>query len=77
MAKNVRLLARSDIGIGISGIAGPGGGTKKKDVGLVYIALSTKKKTVPREFHFLGQRNIIKYKATQAALDMIRKIFSV
>ena len=72
MAKNVRLLSRSDIGIGISGIAGPTGGTKKKPVGLVYISLSTKDKTLCKEFRFLGQRNIIKFKATQAALNMLR-----
>ncbi len=72
MAKNVRLLAKTDIGIGISGIAGPGGATKKKSVGLVYIALSTKEKTICKEFHFLGQRNIIKYKAAQAALNLLR-----
>ena len=72
MAKNIRLLAKTDIGIGISGIAGPLGATKKKGVGLVYIALSTKKKTICKEFRFLGQRSIVKYKATQAALDMIR-----
>ena len=72
MAKNVRLLGRSDIGIGISGIAGPTGGTKKKPVGLVYISLSTKDKTLCKEFRFLGQRNIIKFKATQAALNLVR-----
>jgi len=74
MAKNVRLLSGSDIGIGISGIAGPGSGTKKKPVGLVYIAVSTKQKLISREYRFLGQRDIIKYKSTQAALDMLRKI---
>ncbi|MFC1666717.1 competence/damage-inducible protein A [Candidatus Omnitrophota bacterium] len=72
MAKNVRVLAETDIGIGISGIAGPGGGAKKKPVGLVYVALSTNKKTISKEFHFLGQRKIVKYKAAQAALDMLR-----
>ena len=72
MAKNVRLLGSSDIGIGISGIAGPTGGTKKKPVGLVYISLSTKDKTLCKEFRFLGQRNIIKFKATQAALNLVR-----
>ncbi|MDP8229984.1 MAG: competence/damage-inducible protein A [Candidatus Gorgyraea atricola] len=72
MAKNMRLLADASIGIGISGIAGPTGGTKKKPVGLVYIALSTKKKTICKEFRFLGQRNIIKFKATQAALNLVR-----
>ena len=74
MAKNVRLLANAGIGIGITGIAGPTGETNKKPVGLVYIALSTKKKTICKEFHFLGQREIIKYKTTQAALDMIRRV---
>lgn len=73
MAKNVRLLSGADAGIGISGIAGPGGGNKKKPVGLVYITVSTKKKSLSREFRFLGQRDIIKYKSTQAALDMLRK----
>ena len=72
MAKNIRLLANASIGIGISGIAGPTGGSKKKPVGLIYIALSTKKNTICKEFRFLGQRNIIKHKATQAALDLIR-----
>lgn len=74
MAKNIKLLGNSDIGIGITGIAGPGGATKKKPVGLVYIALATKKKTFCKEFRFLGRRNIIKYKATQAALNLLRKI---
>ncbi|MFH1478482.1 MAG: competence/damage-inducible protein A [Candidatus Omnitrophota bacterium] len=72
MAKNIRLLSSSSIGIGISGIAGPGGGTKTKPVGLVYIALSTKNRTICKRFGFLGQRNIVKQKATQAALNMIR-----
>ena len=77
MAKNVRLLAGADIGIAITGIAGPGGATRKKSVGGVYIALSTKDKTICREFRFLGQREIVKYKATQAALNMIRLHFLV
>lgn len=72
MAKNIRLLAKANIGIGITGIAGPAGGTKEKPVGLVYIALSHGKKTICREFRFLGQRNIIKYKITQNALNLIR-----
>ncbi|MFC1621229.1 nicotinamide-nucleotide amidohydrolase family protein [Candidatus Omnitrophota bacterium] len=72
MAKNVRLLAGASMGIGISGIAGPTGGTKTKPIGLVYIALSTKKKTICKEFRFLGQRNIIKFKTTQAALNLLR-----
>ena len=46
MANNIRIIANVDIGISISGIAGPTGGTKEKPVGLVYIGYSTKTKTV-------------------------------
>ncbi|HAZ10955.1 MAG TPA: competence/damage-inducible protein A [Candidatus Omnitrophica bacterium] len=72
MAKNVRDLTSTDYGIGISDIAGPGGATNKKPTGLVYIALSTKAKTICKEFRFIGTRNLIKYKSTQAALNMLR-----
>ena len=73
MAKNVRALAGADYGIGISGIAGPGGAIKNKPVGIVYIALSDKHKTIYKEFRFIGTRSLIKYKSTQAALNTIRK----
>ncbi|MCX5687236.1 MAG: nicotinamide-nucleotide amidohydrolase family protein [Candidatus Omnitrophica bacterium] len=76
MAKNVRILAGVNYGIGISGIAGPDGATKKKPVGLIYIALSTKNKTICREFRFIGNRDLIKYKSTQAALNLLRKEIS-
>jgi nicotinamide-nucleotide amidase len=72
MAKNVRILAGTDYGIGVSGIAGPSGATKEKPVGLVYIAFSTKDKTICKDFHFIGTRDLIKYKSSQAALNMIR-----
>lgn len=72
MAANVRKLANADIGIGITGIAGPDGGGKKKPVGLVQIALSTGKTTTHKEYFFLGERKIIKFRATQAALDILR-----
>lgn len=72
MADNVRRLAFTDIGIGITGTAGPGGATKEKPVGLVYIALSTISKRICKEFHFIGERRIIKFRATQAALNMLR-----
>ena len=73
MAKNVRILAGVTYGIGITGIAGPGGKTNKKPVGLVYIAVSTKTKTICKEFRFVGTRNLIKYKSTQAALNLTRE----
>ena len=73
MAKNVRILAGTDFGISITGIAGPGGARPKKPLGLVYIALSSDKKTICKEFHFRGNRLLIKYKSTQAALNMLRQ----
>ena len=73
MAKGARLVADTDIGIGATGIAGPTGGTKKKPVGLVYIALVAVKKRIVKEFRFKGSRQDIKFQASQAALDLIRK----
>ncbi|MFH1868525.1 MAG: nicotinamide-nucleotide amidohydrolase family protein, partial [Candidatus Omnitrophota bacterium] len=77
MAVNVRNLSNTDIGIGITGIAGPGGATNKKPVGLVHIALSAGKKTIHKECHFVGERKIIKFRATQAALDMLRRYLTI
>lgn len=71
MAKGARLLANTDIGIGVTGIAGPIGGTKLKPVGLVYIALVTGKKRIVKEFHFKGSRQDIKFQASQAALQLL------
>lgn len=72
MAENVRALAGADIGLGTTGIAGPTGGTKTKPIGLVYIALSTKKKKIVKEFKFLGSRKEIKLQASKQALDLLR-----
>lgn len=72
MAKNVMTLYKTDIGIAITGIAGPKAGSKNKPVGLVYIALAAKGKISCNEFRFIGPRNIIRFKAAQAALNMLR-----
>jgi nicotinamide-nucleotide amidase len=72
MAVNIRHVSRADIGISTTGIAGPGGATDKKPVGLVYIGLSTKQKTTVKKLLLTGTRGMIKYKASQAALDMLK-----
>ncbi|MCX5657190.1 MAG: competence/damage-inducible protein A [Candidatus Omnitrophica bacterium] len=72
MASNIRKIAHSDIGLGVTGIAGPSGNTLVKKVGLVYIALSSREKTEVKEFHFIGERKEIKFKTSAAALDMVR-----
>jgi nicotinamide-nucleotide amidase len=73
MAKNIRGIAGTDYGIGVTGIAGPSGGIRSKPVGLAYIALATPNNTACREFNFTGGRKVIKFKTSQAALDMLRR----
>ncbi|OGF04597.1 MAG: competence/damage-inducible protein A [Candidatus Edwardsbacteria bacterium RIFOXYD12_FULL_50_11] len=72
MANGVRGRLGSDLGLTITGIAGPAGGTDKKPVGLVFMAVAGPKGTMVEERRFLGQRRHIKESATQAALNMLR-----
>ncbi|MCX5686639.1 MAG: nicotinamide-nucleotide amidohydrolase family protein [Candidatus Omnitrophica bacterium] len=73
MAVGIKFLAGTDIGVGITGIAGPTGGTRAKPVGLVYIALAVQNKLIARELRLRGSREEIKFQASQAVLDLIRK----
>lgn len=73
MAKGIRSLLKTDIGLSVTGIAGPSGGSVEKPVGLVYIGLSSKGKTSFEEHRFLGDRIKIKEQTAQAALDMLRR----
>jgi len=73
MAQGIREHFNTDIGVGISGIAGPAGATEKKPVGLVYIAVGTKKETISEEHRFTGNRRMIKEKSAMAALDLLRR----
>jgi nicotinamide-nucleotide amidase len=73
MADGVRRKANADIGISITGIAGPGGGSEEKPVGLVYIGMSTREKSWFKELHLVGNRERIRNMTTMNAFDMIRK----
>src|SRR6267378_3124869 len=73
MAEGIRKRARTDFGLSITGIAGPGGGTKEKPVGLVYIALADDVKTEHRKLKLPGDRQLIRWRASQAALDLLRR----
>jgi nicotinamide-nucleotide amidase len=74
MAEGIRSRSRVDIGIGVTGIAGPDGGTAEKPVGMVCIAASAAAGTRIRTFRFVGGREMVKFQASQAALDMVRRM---
>jgi nicotinamide-nucleotide amidase len=73
MADGVRAETGATIGIGITGVAGPGGGSEDKPVGLVYIAVSDANKTEVVERKFPGDRDRIRWYASQQALDLVRR----
>ena len=73
MAKGVRTRARTDIGISTTGIAGPTGATETKPVGLVWIGYSDAETTVALRFNLGDGRKRVKERATQAALELLRR----
>ena len=72
MAEGVQKYCHSNIGISITGIAGPGGATEKKKVGLVYMALADGKKTVAQKHQLFGNRQLIRLRSARRALNMLR-----
>ena len=72
MADGVVERSGSDVGVGITGIAGPGGGTPEKPVGTVAIAVRTPSAAQIRTFQFLGARDMVKFQSAQAAMNMLR-----
>ena len=73
MARGVRHQAKTDFGLAVTGIAGPDGGTEEKPVGLVYAALADDAHTEHRRLMLPGDRELIRWRASQAALDMLRR----
>jgi competence/damage-inducible protein CinA-like protein len=73
LAEGIRERCGATIGLGITGIAGPSGGTEEKPVGLVYIALSDADGTEWVEKRFMGDRAGVRYYASQQGLDMVRR----
>ena len=75
MATGVRERLGADVGVSVTGIAGPGGGTPEKPVGLVWIAVHASE-VKARRFHVGGDRAEIRQRAAQAALEMVRRALS-
>jgi len=75
LADGIRRRVGSTLGVGITGIAGPGGGSEEKPVGTVHIALASAAGMRDRALRFPGDREMIRMQASQAALDMVRVHF--
>lgn len=73
MAEGIAKVANTDIGISVTGIAGPGGGTKDKPVGLVYVGMYIKGKVIVKRFSFPGDRQKVRQRTVMNALDFLRR----
>jgi nicotinamide-nucleotide amidase len=73
MAAGVKRRAGTDFGLAVTGIAGPGGGTEEKPVGLVYVALADDAHAEHRRLMLPGDRHLIRWRASQFALDLLRR----
>jgi len=76
MAEGIRKRCGAQLGVGVTGIAGPGGGTDEKPVGLVFHALADGKRTEVVQRNFPGDRERVRWYASQQALDMVRRKLS-
>ncbi|MFW9947939.1 MAG: CinA family protein [Candidatus Odinarchaeota archaeon] len=73
LAYNIRILSKVDIGIGITGIAGPTGGTSEKPVGLVYIGFSTEEETIIEKYNFNANRINFKELVLEKIIEFLEK----
>ena len=74
MAQGIRIRAGVHVGVGVTGIAGPGGGSDKKPVGTVAFAVVLPDRSETRVAQFVGERVLVKSQASQMALDMVRRL---
>lgn len=75
LADGIRRRSGAALGLAITGVAGPGGGNTEKPVGTVHVALANGASTKSREFRFPGDRERIRFQASQMALDLVRRFF--
>lgn len=73
MARGVRRSSGATLGLATTGIAGPGGGTPETPVGLVFVALAHESGEAVREFRLLGEREQVKFRGSQMALEVLRR----
>ena len=75
MAEGVRRVSNTTLGLAVTGIAGPGGGSQEKPVGTVFIALASPKGTVSKQYQFMGDRSQIQIISAYTAIDWVRRYF--
>jgi len=73
MARGVKDRVKTDLGLAVTGIAGPDGGTRQKPVGTVHVGLAAREKTFSREYRFWGNRVQVKLNSSMMALDWVRR----
>jgi nicotinamide-nucleotide amidase len=73
MARGIRVLMKSDLGLSVTGIAGPAGGSKKKPVGTVHVGLASEDRVFARKYRFWGNRTHVKLNSAMMALDWVRR----
>ncbi len=73
MAAGACARADVEVGVGITGIAGPDGGSEEKPVGTVFIAVAVGGEVAVRKYRYVGTRNAVRERATQTALDLVRR----
>jgi PncC family amidohydrolase len=73
LAEGARQRAQVEMGVGITGIAGPAGGSEEKPVGLVFIGIASPGGRAVRKYRFMGTRKTIRERAAQTALDLMRR----
>lgn len=73
MARGVKDRIKTDLGLAVTGIAGPDGGTRQKPVGTVHVGLAAREKTFSREYRFWGNRMQVKLNSSMMALDWVRR----
>lgn len=77
MAHGVREVMGSSVGVAVTGVAGPGGGSQEKPVGLVYIAVITPEEEMEERFVFSGNRREIKTRAAETAIELLIRAFTI
>jgi nicotinamide-nucleotide amidase len=77
MARGVKARTNATIGLSITGVAGPGGGTQAVPVGTVYVGLADDVTSTNRRLNLLGDRHLIRWRASTAALEMVRRRYLI